>query len=542
MFGRMLLGYYSTVVNNIQVSPEQIDDIDTAAILNDLVDYIFRTNNFNAEGDKIKLDLILTGLMCCYIEVKETGEYDEFKRPKYKINISHVPSMEIIPDPMSALEDYSDARFIHRYRWVSREKVVEMFGKSKLKMLNSYDNHLREEDTEFVGKYHAEFVGEYKVYDNYLIVHSILTDEEGKSWSVYWSGETILDKKEITYRKVKNPYRLHKLNVSHKAEYYGIFREVRATQHAINQAILKIQLMVNTQKAFVEENAIDNIENFTDQFNRVNAVIKVKDLSGIKIENLTREVLDQYTIIDKALDRVQRLLSINDSFLGMAYASDSGAKVKLQQNASVVALRYATSKMEQFYRLLGWDILNLIQQYFTAHDVVRIADTFEGQRWVEINKPLMLPTGRVDEYGQPEMRYEFEEVIDPATNKPLIDKEGNYILAPIPTMETEIAFTKADISVDSVAYDDEDEKNQAVLDSVLNGPMGNLLSQVNPAGYFKLGSLAVKNLKNKYSLEMASVIDETAQMLSPQQAQAMQNGQLDGQTGPKQAMNKAGGY
>ena len=223
-------------------------------------------------------------------------------------------------------------------------------------------------------------MGYYKVFDNYLIVQTVITDDNDKTWSVYWSGDVILSKKEITYKEVKNPYRVHRLHASNRAEYYGIFREVMETQNAINQALIKIQLMVNTQKAFVEEGAVENLATFTDQFNRVNAVIPVKSLAGIRIENLTREVLDQYTVIDRALDRVQRILSINDSFLGMAYASDSGAKVKLQQNASVVALRYVTSKVEQFYRLLGWDIMNLIKQYFTAHDVLRIADMYEGQK------------------------------------------------------------------------------------------------------------------------------------------------------------------
>jgi len=323
-----------------------------------------------------------------------------------------------------------------------------------------------------------------------------------------------------------------------------MFREVVETQHAINQALVKIQLMVNTQKAFVEIGAVENLASFTDQFNRVNAVIPVKSLAGIKIENLTREVLDQYTIIDRALDRIQRILSINDSFLGMAYASDSGAKVKLQQNASVVALRYITSKVEQFYRLLGWDIMNLVKQYFTAHDVIRIADNYEGMKWVEINKPIQLPTGRVLPNGMPEMQYALEEVIDPENNKPMVDMNGNIIMAPIPYRDTEIAFTKADVTVESVAYNDEDERNRLMLEQVLNGPMGNMLSQVNPAGYFRIANLAVKNIKNKYTLEISSILEETAQMLSGGNpaTQAMMQGQVAGQMTPTKAVNNSGGY
>lgn len=544
LFTRMLLGYYSTVVNTVRVTPTKESSVITASILGDFVDYTFRNNNFNAEGDKIKFDAIMSGLMCSYQDVKDSGEKDEFGRPIYKIVTHHVPSLEVVLDPMSTLEDYSDARFIHRFKWVSKEAAIKQFGKAKVDKLDAYENFLNVEESEFGFQFGHEFQGRYKVFDNYLIVHSIIEDDSERVWSVFWSGEEILDKKELTYKEVKFPYRIHKVHPSNKAEYYGIFREVVATQDAINQALIKIQLMINTQKAFIQDGAVENMANFVDQFNRVNAVIPVKDLSGIRIENLTREVLDQYTVIDKALDRVQRVLSINDSFLGMAYASDSGAKVKLQQNASVMALRYLTSKVEQFYRLLGWDIVNLIKQYYTAHQVIRVADEYEGNKWLEINKPAMIPTGQVDpQTGQPQMRPVFMEVTDPASEAPILDEDGNYIMAPIPTRDTEIAFTEAEVDVASIAYNDEDEKSQVVLDQFINGPLGNMLSQVDPIGYFTAGSLAVRNTKTKYSLELSNILTAAAQKLGQnmEAQQQMMMGGMEGQMSQSQAINQQSG-
>ena len=544
MFGRMLLGYYSTVINTIKVNPAQVDDIQTAAILHDLVNQTFRVNNFLSEGDKIKLDGILTGLMCSYVNVSKTGEQDEFGRPKYKIEINHIPALELVLDPMSRLDDYSDARYIHRFKWMPTEEVERQFGKGTVDSLQAYDNHTNITESQFEYTYNVRFQGRYKQFDNYLVVHTIIKDDNDKWWSIFWSGDKELSKKEITYKEVKNPYRVQKLHTSNKVEHYGVFREVFETQNAINQALLKIQLMVNTQKVFVEKTAIENLNDFTNQVNRVNAVIPVKSLAGIKVENLTREVLDQYTIIDKALDRVQRVLGINDSFLGMAYASDSGSKVKLQQNASVVALRYVTAKVESFYRLLGWDIMNLIKQYYTAHDVIRIADTYEGQKWLEINAPMQVPTGRINpQTGEPEMRLLFEEVLDPESLEPIETEDGSIVMAPIPTRDSEIAFTKADIEVDTVAYNDEDERNQVMLEQFLNGPIGNILSQVNPVGYFKAGELAVRNIKSKYSMEIGNILNETVQMLggNPQMQQQMQQGMLPGQMSQNQAVNQQGG-
>lgn len=538
MFGRMLLGYYSTVVNEVIVTPRKEDQIVNASILNDLVSYTFSTNNFNSEGDKIKLDAILVGLMCSYVTSTKTGEVDNFGRPKYKITINHIPALEILYDPMSQLDDFSDARYIHRFKWLSAEAVKKAFKKQDLNELNAYHNHLDVDEAEFSYAYNGEFQGYYKRYDNYLVVQTIITDDKDKTWSIFWSGDTILSKEEITYKDVKSPYRLHRLHTSNRAEHYGIFREVVETQHAINQALIKIQLMVNTQKAFVEDGAVENLVDFTNQFNRVNAIIPVKDLQGIRVENLSREVADQYTIVDRALNRIQRILSINDSFLGMAYASDSGAKVKLQQNASVVALRYVTAKVEQFYRLLGIDITNLIKQYYTAHDVVRIADNYMGEKWLEINKPIMRPTGKVDQQtGMPEMQPVLEEIIDPDTGKPAKDEYGNIIMAPIPTKDSEIAFTDADVSIESIAYDNEDEKASLVLEQFINGPVGQMLSQVNPAGYFQATKLAVRNVKSKYSIELSQILDETAKMLQQPQGQAlnqqMQAGEVNGQMTPQ---------
>jgi len=538
LFARMLVGYYSTIVNNVKVNPEKESSTITAAVIQDVVDYVFRTNNFSAEGDKIKLDNILTGLMCSYVDVEPTGEIDEFGRPLYKINISHIPSLEIAIDPMSRLDDYSDAKYIHRFKWVAQEDVDRLYGKAKREEIDAYYNYLYIKEADFTYTYNTQFMGRYKRFDNYLIVHSIVKDGD-KTWSIHWCQDTILSKKEITYKDVKMPYRVQKLNDSNRAEFYGLFREVIETQKAINQALLKIQLMANTQKAFVEDGSVEDLAEFTNQFNRVNAIIPVKDLAGIRVENLTREVLDQYTIIDKGLDRVQRVLSINDSFLGMAYASDSGAKVKLQQNASVVAQRYSTSKIENFYRLLGWDIVNLIKQYFTAHDVIRVANNYEGNKWIELNKPLEIPTGQVDQQtGQPQTRHVFEEVKDPATGKPLTDDYGNHIMAPIPTMDTDIAFSRADIGLDTVSFDDTSDQNRQLFEQFLNGPVGNMLSQVNPQGYFQAASLSLKNTKSKYSPELAQILEQTAQMLQPQQQQAMQQGQLEGQQPQGQAMNQ----
>lgn len=521
LFARMIIGYYSTVINTAIANPVQYGDIETASLLNDIISYTLRTNSFTTEGDKIKLSAIISGLMCVYEEVYPTGRKDRFGRPIMRIALEHVPDSEIVLDPMSRRDDYSDARFIHRFKWISEDDINRLYGATASTKLQEYYNHLNIDEADFAFSYNGEFTGNYRIFNNYLVVHSVIVDDKNKVWSIHWCDEVELYRKEITRKEVKWPYRVHKLHTSDKAEYYGIFREVVETQRAINQALIKIQLMVNTHKVLVEDGAVENIDAFTDSFNRVNSIIPVNDLNGIRVESLSKEIVDQYTIIDKAFDRIQRILSINDSFLGMAFASDSGRKVKLQQNATITALRYLTNRIEAFYKLVGWDIALLAKQYYTAEETLRIVDETVGARWIQINKPMMLFTGKIDETGQPIMEPMFEEVKDPANGETVVDENGNVLIAPIPEAETEIAFTDVDIEMSTAVYNDEDEKNQLMLETILSGNIGSLLSQINPAGFFKAASLSIKSMKTKHSTDISEILNQTAMMVggSPEASQ-----------------------
>lgn len=523
MFSRMFIGYTSSVVNTIKVEPRTPDDVVPASVLNDLVTYTLDQNNFASESVRIKLDGILSGLMCCYETVRNTGEVDMFGREIYEINLTHIPSNEIILDPMSQRSDYSDAKFIHRFKWISKEDLKENFDAKKVEELEAYYNYTELVEADFSYKYNQEFMGRFKRYDNYLVVHTII--REGKKvWSVFWSDNTVLSKVEITHKKVKFPYRVQKLTETDRAEYYGLFKDIKESQNAINQAIIRIQLLVNSSKAFVEEGAVKNMEKFRVAFERVNGIIPVKSLNGVRIDNLSKEVADQYLIVDKALERIKAVLCINDSFLGQAMASDSGKKVQIQQNASIVALKYLTDAIENFYRLLGGDLVSLIQQYYTATQVVAVTDSDMSRRFVQINQPAVFDITNLagDVVAR---RYMFREVTD-ENGDPVKDDSGKILIEPIPYRESEIKFTKTEIKVESVAYNDQLEQNQAILDSVVNGTIGQVLLQFNPAGYLDLSAEAIRNTKTRAAPRIVEIINNTADMIRQSQAQQPQQDQL----------------
>lgn len=513
MFARMLVGYYSTVVNTVVASPVNPRDIDNATLMNDTINAAFADNRFDILGDQIKLGGLVSGVLACETTVEDTGFRDAFGRPINRVNYEYINDSEFVFDPSSTRDDYEDASFLHRFKWITEDEVTRIYGKYKKDQLVAYQNFLNIDEADFDFNYGYEYTGYYRVFNNYLVVHTVMVDEKGKRWSCHWSDNIMLSKVEITDQQTKWPYRIQFLHSSNTTEYYGIFREVIESQRAIDQALIKLQLMVNSEKAFVQEDAIDNLEDFVTEFNRVNAVIQVKSLNGIKIEQMTREIMDQYTIIDKSLDRIQRVLGINDSFLGMAYASDSGRKVKLQQNASIMSLRYVTARIESFYRSLGEDSAKLIRQYYTANQILMVSDEVVGQRWVELNKPMTQFSGQFDDQGQPIYTPILLPVTDPANGKFIEDENGNILVAPVNEVETEFSSLEFTIRIDASAYNDEDEKAQLMIETVMSGQVGQMMSQINPAGFFKMSALAIKSMKTKYSPNMVEVLEQTAMML-----------------------------
>lgn len=530
LFARMLIGYYSTIVNTIKVVPIQYSDVTVAAMLNDVINYEFDRNRFDLKGDNMKLGALVSGLLCSYVNVKDTGKRDNFRRPIYAIDMDYVPDYEIVMDPASVADDYSDGRFLHRFRWFTKDALYKLIGKAKTDSLTPFNNFTDADEADYEYRFTDYFTGQYRVDDSYLVIHTVMEDEDGKRWSILWHDDTIISKDEITYKDCRWPYRVQKLHTSNQTEYYGIFREVIEAQKAINQAVLKVQQMVNVEKVFVQEGAVENIEDFTRLVNRVNAVIPVLQLSGIKIEKLNAEVQNQYMIIERALDRIQRILGINDSFLGMAYASDSGRKVKLQQNATIMSLRYVTARIQAFYASLGKDVGYLIKQYYTASQVLNVTDEIMGERWVSINQPMQKFSGQLAPNGQPIYQPILMEKMDPANGKPMVDEQGNIVLAPVNEPDTEFTYSDFDVRVDASAFNDEDEQNQLVIETMMSGQMGQMMAQVNPAGFFKIGSMALKVAKTRYSGQMAEIFEQTAQMLqgnqgATQEAKMMASGQ-----------------
>lgn len=510
MFSNAIIGYLESQVTTINASPRYGGSASTALLINDLIKYTLEQNDFETMNKRLKLDGLLTGLMVCEEIVKFTSTYDKYGRKIFEIELKHVPSWKVRLDPQSTLDDYSDARFIHDFKWLPDTEIVRLFGQAKLDQLTEYHNFLNgDTQADYERQYGKRDNGRFKQYNNYLVVRTIV-EHEGKIYSVLWSDEVELERKEITFRQVRFPIRVIKLSASDIAEYYGPFRDITETQKAINQALLQIQLLVNTSKAFVEDGAVDDIDEFKELFNRINAIIPVADLAGIRVEDMSRDIQQQYVIIDAALQRIKTVLGINDSFLGNTFAADSGRKVAMNTASSGSQLTFIVDRMKFMYKMIGQDLVGLMKQYYKGEQMFRIADPLNSEHYITINQAIQMPTGEVDSEGNMITEPIYEEELDPDTGEPLEDADGNIIVTPLNEPETSIEFSDVSLKIEVTNADNAGEKNQLLLETMINGPAGQILMQTNPAGMLRVMAMQVSEMGTKHSLEIARLLMETA--------------------------------
>ena len=545
MMANAMIGYMDTVVNTINVEPRYMGSSATALLLNDITEVTLDVNDFEVSNKKVKLDGLLTGLMVMYEEVVDTGMTDKYSRPINEVKLSHIPSWQVRIDPMSSLGDYSDAGFISHFKWLREDELRELFDDEKIDKLTAYHNFL---DGDPEADYAREYVaghesGRYKEYDNFLIVKTVIRFE-GKIWSVIWSDDYILEQVDISANSVRFPYRITKMSDSDISEYYGPFRDITETQKAINQALLQIQLLSNTSKAFVEDNSVEDVEEFKELFYRVNAVIPVQDLQGIRVEDMSKDIMQQYSIIDQALTRIKSVLGINDSFLGQSYASDSGRKVAMQTQSSASQMSPVTDKIAYMFKLIGQDVVNLIQQYYTAEQIFRIADPLNADHYVEINKPIQMPTGQITPEGELVTSLVWTEELDDK-GVPMEDKDGAIMMTPLTEPDTTIQFSEVDIKVVSSNTQNADERNQLLFETFVNGPAGQILMQTNPAAFLRTLAMMVSEFGTKHATEIARLLMDTAigieqGKIDPRLAmaggdiQAIMGGAMGGSTGNSQ--------
>ena len=526
-YAHRILAEYSASVNTVKVLPQQQQDVPLAEIMNDLINFDFRSNAIDTdEGQDGQLQALLTGLMTFSCMPVDTGLKDEFGRTIYKNEIKNLDVYDCILDPASRSVDYSDARWFQHQTWMTKEELLYNFPEADLDKLQLGVDTI---DTPYnIRRYNNAISNQDICTDLYSVVHACVLNDDSKWESIYYCGDYELDRQDITYRGVKFPYLIYKLHKEDvKNEFYGIFRDGIPRQQAVNYAIINMHRIVNTQKKFVGDGAVKDISKFNKQMGSSGVTgVEVEDPALIVDAISPNEKKDQLNLVLFNIEQFESQIGINAPFLGGGSPDDSGRKILIQSRAASASLQKTGRRLQQAYRNLARMLASYISQYGTAHQAYSIAEPGTVNRMIETNKPLViirrdLETGEpiLDENGEPILDPVFELVRDPASNEIIMDENGEPLWAPMPTFGSEIRYFDHDIIVDTTSNDNEKETALLFAQQLLNSAAGSILSQAAPDMYMAAWAQMARGMKTSETDKLADLLERAAGNLNIQMQQ-----------------------
>lgn len=506
-FAMKLAGYLSATRKEIDVKPTSQDYSAVANVTTDVIRTINQWNDIESMHFHGVLRLLLTGISVVEFSVKKNGKRDKYGRPYYDIVTDLVPHTECFLDPWSRNTMYKDAGMFTRRKWVSYYDAVRLFGADKVNQMVPYESIFSFQQGYDIPQDAKtdEVIKESVMYE---VIHTSLR-EDTKTVSYHWNHSAgILKKEDMTYKNIKFPYMVQRLfPVDNMQEYYGVFRDLFGTQDAINHSIIAMQHMLNTSKVIIEDDAVKDLKKFVNSYNAVNGVAVVnpgalKD-GKVKIQTFTTDLLNYQNKVQQDIDRAQRSIPINDAFQGLAPASDSGLKVQVQQQSVITGQTYAVIGSDSLLKQIATGTLELVKQYWTAEQVIRVTEGPDRDRWVKVNSPVVDPlTGDMI----------FQVVRDPETDKPMKDEDGKFLMAPMVSADNTIGAGEYELLIKTRPSGIGLQENEDMIRMAIQGT-GQIIGQMNPADVLSMYALLIRGKDAKNSEDIAKIIEDNATIL-----------------------------
>ena len=216
--------------------------------------------------------------------------------------------------------------------------------------------------------------------------------KEGGVWNRYlWHTKGHIYKyEEKPFKNGAHPFVVSKFQQDHNFIWYGIFRDLKPIQDYINIAENRMANMLGgSVKAFVEESAIIDLEDFSDKIADDNVVIRVRDqaLRENKIHFIEHNAqITQLTQKTNEKRNLAKILSgLNEEALGMATNRQSGVAIAQRRDAGLMGLQNYVMQSDISDRILYEKFIDLVQYYYTKPQLFRITDEKNITRYFEIN-------------------------------------------------------------------------------------------------------------------------------------------------------------
>lgn len=384
---KKIVGFAEDRNTQIKLFGTQREDKLTAEIFQNILIAEANANDFDDEKRATATDMRFAGVAVQKIIVEQTDETDKFGRFHKIVKAINVPMNKAFLDPYVSKKNYEDMKYIHIAYWMDKDDLYEDFG-DKVDELRGFYNFTSENEIE------EEYENE-TTRNRVLIVETWYREwnkeKKKNSWYfVFWSDNTILDSGISPFDDtIGHPFVIEALhNPKTKKGYAGIYYDVIPKQDAVNYAILRLHNMLGNIKLLVQQDSIEDIAIFKEEFNEDNAIVEVIDVNGVKEIQQNGERQQLLNIIIDGRNQIKEILGVNDEFLAMANNRMSGEAIQQRLSIGTLGLSEYLTACANIQKRTIKKMIPLVSEYYDSNRVMQIIEPDMAVRYFEINAPL----------------------------------------------------------------------------------------------------------------------------------------------------------
>lgn len=385
--GKKIQGYMINRNTEIKVTETRRKDKSTARIVQELLRNIANHSEYKSEKRDSDKELQNRGIGVQEVFVKERSEKDSQGNTYKDVFIKNIPAGECVVDSYATENDNSNARYFHRLFYVDSEDLYMFFDDKKVDNIKVLGNWSEEAlfDREYEGDRNEVLLAEtwYRKYNK--------TTKKNEYFFCFWVDDVILMQAQSPYEFEGFPFAIEYVNRNKKTgAYWGLFKDIIPIQDSINFAKIRLHNMLGSVKLLLGPNAVEDVDEFKEEFNEDDAAVEVQDPNKIREINQNSKVASLLQVIRDGREQIKELIGANDEFLAMANNRLSGEAIGKRLEIGIAGLSDYIMASENLQKRSMKLCVKMIPQYYDAN---RQVDIVGEETVLEYNIP------KRDNYG-----------------------------------------------------------------------------------------------------------------------------------------------
>lgn len=166
---------------------------------------------------------------------------------------------------------------------------------------------------------------------------------------------------------------------------YGAIRNMRDPQDDLNKRHSKALNILATNKVIVDNNAVQDWDEFAEEVSRPDGIIKKQPNSQLELIRDNAVAEEHIRLMEQDRSYIQFTSGVSDDMMGRKTNAVSGVAIQSRQNEGLALTMQLFDNARFSVQLTGEILMSLIDQFYTARKVVRIVGPQGETDFVVIN-------------------------------------------------------------------------------------------------------------------------------------------------------------